>query len=752
MTEMGTHHWPAETGAAKAEPALHERPLWWLLLLIVSFVVFVPSLRGGFIWDDDRYVSANRNLENIDGLIRIWTAIGPEAGGTQQYYPLTHTTFWVENQLWGKTPIGYRIVNLILHGVSAILIWEILRRLAVPGAFVVSLVFAVHPIQVESVAWISERKNTLSLMLMLAFAFVYLVYAGVIRSSLGLKFASLLDDQTAGGQPQGNGAADIGRGQKWTLALAAMLFMLALLSKTVACVAPAMLLMVLWWKRRLSPSTGMPLLLLLVPGLAAAALTGFIERKYVGAVGSDFDLGVVDRLSVAGSVTWFYVKQMLMPIQMSFLYTRWDPQPWMSLGLALAMAVAVVLFVMQRRIGRGPVVGWLIFLAGIAPAMGFANVFPMRYSWAADHFAYVGSVGLIGLVVAAVASAVPVAKTRTAGMLAGIVVTALGAHSWIHSHNFVSSADLFLDTLVKTPTAWMAHHNYGLEQVRLGTEALRLAEAYEAEAKRLPGGALRDRTLEGASEARQEFRAKYDRAKEAALKTIELRPSHAGAYHTLAIISLSEGDRPGAVAKLRKSTELWRTARDRYPQTYELLGKMLEEDGDTEGAIEALRGAIGAENPPYTQRSTGSRITLAKILMRQKQLQEAERYLVDAVQINLQAERRAIAEGRQSPPLAEPLVLLADVQERQGKITDALNSIVQGARLDQANVSIQISVAVLYGKAGNLKLAGDILEDVVRANPANEEAKQLLERLRIALSHAAARQRATTAPTTVPGR
>jgi tetratricopeptide (TPR) repeat protein len=760
MTSQPTspsHHWPATDGpVVSTDPGQSERPLWWLLIILLTFVVYVPSLRGGFLWDDDRHVSTNRNIESVEGLVRSWTRIGPESGGTQQYYPITHTSFWIENQLWGKTPIGYRVTNILLHGISAILLWELLRRLSVPGSYVIALVFAVHPIQVESVAWISERKNTLSLALMLAFAFVYLVYSGVIRSSLGTRFASLLDDKTVddksdvGGKARSaagaNSAdaigADLGRHAPWCLALAVALFALALLSKTVSVVAPAILLMVLWWKRSLSLKTAVPLLLLLIPGLAAAALTGYIERRYVGATGQDFDLTVLDRLALAGSVTWFYVKQMLLPLQMAFLYPRWELATWMAAGLAAAGAVAVILFAAQSKIGRGPVVAWLVFLAGIAPAMGFANVFPMRYSWTADHFAYIGSIGLISLVVVAVARLLP-PMGQLRGILAAAVIALLGAHTWIHSHNFVSSADLFLDTLTKTPTAWMAHHNYSLEQIRLGTEALRLAEKYEAETARLPDGELKAKVAAGATEARTEFRAKYDRAKQAALTTIELRPNHAGAYHTLALISLSEGDRPGAVAHLRKSTTLWESARDRYPPTYELLAKMLQEDGDIPAAIEAFRGAIAAENPPYTPRSAASRLSLARILIRQNDLAEAERLLAEAVVINYNAERRAIAENRQSPTLAVPLVLLAEVMERQQRDPDALQMMHRAVKLDTTNVDIQISFAILLGKTGNLVAAGNILTEIVEKNPDNQEARAFLDKLKAAA-------RPTTAPTTAP--
>src|SRR5262249_51422 len=144
----------------------------WAMVALVfaaTVLVYLPAMRAEFIWNDIDYVTAPA-LQSAAGLKRIWV----EVGATEQYYPLLHTAFWVEHMLWGDTPLGYHLVNVLLHAGAACLFAAVLRRLAVPGAWLAALLFALHPICVESVAWISEQKNTLSLVFYLGAALAWL--------------------------------------------------------------------------------------------------------------------------------------------------------------------------------------------------------------------------------------------------------------------------------------------------------------------------------------------------------------------------------------------------------------------------------------------------------------------------------------------------------------------------------------------------------------------------------------------------
>src|SRR5208282_2295026 len=192
----------------KAKPLF--RSAWakvWLpgLLLAVSvFVAYQPILRGGFIWDDDSYVTNNRTLHDFDGLKHIWF----DTTSTPQYYPLVYTTFWLEYHTWKLNPVGYHVVNVLLHALGSILLWRVLKRLELPGAWLAAAIFALHPVNVESVAWITERKNVLSAVFFFAAAWAYLRFVGESESRKS-------------------------RWCWWFVAL--LLFVCALLSKTVAC-------------------------------------------------------------------------------------------------------------------------------------------------------------------------------------------------------------------------------------------------------------------------------------------------------------------------------------------------------------------------------------------------------------------------------------------------------------------------------------------------------------------------------------
>ena len=145
----------------------------WLLgalLCGLPFVVYFPSLRGAYVLDDDIYVTQNRTLRSVDGLRRIWFEIGAEP----DYYTVVYSTFWVEYHLWGLAPLGYHLVNISLHSLGVLLLWRLLVRLRVPGGWFATAIFAVHPVCVESIAWITERKNTLSLFFALASMLCYL--------------------------------------------------------------------------------------------------------------------------------------------------------------------------------------------------------------------------------------------------------------------------------------------------------------------------------------------------------------------------------------------------------------------------------------------------------------------------------------------------------------------------------------------------------------------------------------------------
>jgi hypothetical protein len=286
-----------------------------IAIVVLTLIAYWPVFGAGFIWDDDSYVTDNALVQSVDGLGKIWI---PRQ--TPQYYPAVFTTFWIEHQLWGLNPLGYHIVNVLLHALNAILVWRLCVFLKIPGAWLIAAVFAVHPINVESVAWITERKNVLSGAFYLAAAISY------------LKFDDERDTRHAAGVA-------------WrSYALSLVLFVLALLSKTVTCSLPAaLILMMLWQRKRITIARVLPLIPLFVVGLILALNTAGIEREHVGADGPNFAFSMADRMLIASRGLLFYPWKIFWPHPLMFIYPRWviNDASWVSYWpMAIVLIVA----------------------------------------------------------------------------------------------------------------------------------------------------------------------------------------------------------------------------------------------------------------------------------------------------------------------------------------------------------------------------------------------------------------------------
>ncbi len=349
-------------GARPAAPTIPAREGWrpWLIaaaLLVATLAAYQPAWNGGMLWDDDKHVTSPE-LRSPDALPRIWF----DVGATQQYYPVVHSAFWIQHRLWGDATTGYHIVNVVLHVLSALLLFLILRQLAIPGALLAAAVFALHPVHVESVAWITELKNTLSGVFCLLAALAYLRYDRNRNAS--------------------------------TYAISFGLFVLALLSKSVTATLSGALLVVLWWQRgRLGWRRDVvPLLPFMGVGAASGLFTAWVERTHIGAEGPEFSLTLVERALIAGRAIWFYLAKLLWPIDLVFIYPRWQVsqgEAWQYLYPAGVVVLLATLWLLRKR-SRAPIAALLIFAGTLFPVLGFFNVFPFRYSFVADHFQYPG--------------------------------------------------------------------------------------------------------------------------------------------------------------------------------------------------------------------------------------------------------------------------------------------------------------------------------------------------------------------------
>lgn len=394
-----------------------------IALTMACLLAYFPALRGEFLWDDDRHVSQNKALRTADGLRRIWFV--PRT--TPQYYPLTHTTFWIEWHLWGDRTLGYHIVNVLLHATNALLLWRLLKVLNVPGAWAAAMLFALHPIQVETVAWISERKNLLSMTFFLSALIAW--WRGVDRERPAWLFAAFF------------------------------LFVLALLAKTVACSMPAVALIMLWWKRgRIRMRDVVPLLPFFIVGVGLAILTGRTERDYVGAAGPDWQFSPMQRIVIAGRAVWFYAAKLLWPARLTFSYSKWEvssSELWQYSFTVAAIALLASLWFLRKRLGRAPLAASLIFGGVLVPALGFVNTYPMRYSFVADHFQYTAGTALLTLIVGALFQL----QRHAAAVASFALALVLATQTWQQAHVYQGPETLWRDIVMKNPRSWMARNN-----------------------------------------------------------------------------------------------------------------------------------------------------------------------------------------------------------------------------------------------------------------------------------------------------
>ncbi len=572
---------PASTpDVATAAPEPGRWPVGAMLALffVAALVAYFPALKGDFLWDDAGHVT-NPALQSWSGLMRIWF----EPGTTQQYYPLLHSAFWFEHKLWGDAVLGYHVVNVLQHAAAATLFGLLLRRLAVPRAWFAAALFLLHPVCVESVAWISEQKNTLSLVFYLCAALAYLRF-------------------------------DAGRSPR-RYALATLLFACALLIKTVTASLPAALLVVMWWQR--GPSTGsgpraesrgrldwrrdvVPLLPWFALGAGSGLFTAHFERVLIGAQGADFALGFADRLVLAGRVFWFYLGKLAWPAELIFVYPRWsiDASVWWQWLFTLAGLALLGGLVWWQRRSRGPLAAALLFGGSLFPVLGFVNVYPFVFSYVADHFQYLASLAVFGLAGAGLSFLPRPTGTITAVLLA----TLFGVLTWNQAGMYRHNRVLYETTLQRNPDAWLAHHNL----------ATILLEAGRADAA-LPHI---ERTLALRPDYPEALNnlgnclTPLGRAREAIApleRAIQLQPKYAEAHNNLGVALMALGREEEGRSRFQAAVKL----NPGYATAHRNLGLALANTGRTTEALPHFKRTLALlPNDPEAHLQLGTALAL----------------------------------------------------------------------------------------------------------------------------------------------
>ncbi|HTT56181.1 MAG TPA: tetratricopeptide repeat protein [Opitutaceae bacterium] len=401
-------------------------------LVVATFLAYWPALHGGPLIDDADHIT-RPEWRSLAGLARLWFDIGI----TSQYFPLLHSTFWLEYHLWQDAVVGYHIANVLQHILCALLVVALARRLGLPGGWLAGFVFALHPVCVDSVAWISEQKNTLSTLFALAAACVYL-------------------DRRESGRAR----------RYW---LASGLFVLALLTKSItATLAPALVVIGWWqhgrvgWRRDVRPLV--PWMLI---GAAQGLFTVWYERVYAHARGASFDWSPVERGLIAGRAVVFYLRTLVWPADLVFIQPRWAVNAaagWQYVFPAAVVAFAVALAWLARR-RRGPLAAFLIYAGALFPTLGFLNLNWFNYSFVADHFQYLALPALIIPAAALLtvllrrwfAACAPV----VAAALGVVLAIGLGGLTWRQSGYYRDAETLYRRTLAGNPSCWLAHANLG---------------------------------------------------------------------------------------------------------------------------------------------------------------------------------------------------------------------------------------------------------------------------------------------------
>ena len=565
--ERATLRTAAEARASSSWlPARSQLAAGFALIAILVFVAYSPALRGEFLWDDDKYVSDNSLLTAPDGLQRIWLSTDQPS----QYVPLVYTSFRIEHAVWGLDTAGYHATNLVLHILNALLLWLVLLRLEIPGAWLAAAVFALHPVQVESVAWIAERKNVL-----MAF------FLG-LASLAWISFVERSRDE---------------RPARGAYAASAVLFVLALLSKATACTFPAAQVLILWLRReRLDRRRWAQIAPFALLALAMGLLTMWFERHVQNTRPDLLPLGVVDRLLVASRAIWFYIGKLLWPASLTFSYPMWridsaDAIAW--LWVLLCAAATGALWLGRARIGRGPFAAIAFFVATLLPTSGIILLWTFAYSYVADHYQYVACIGPIALVSAFGALAIRRlgrAGTVTGAAVAACLLAGLAALTWSQAHAYQGPEALWRDTLEKNPGSWMAHNNLGTllrAQGKVDEAILHYRLASEIEGG-IPGP--RSFSFYNLGNALGQ-KGDFAEAERAYRRALDLKPDDARTMNNLANVLLAAG-RPEDAAKW------YRLVLEEFPSWAPArvsLAEALRRTGAPDEALEQARAAIAAD-------------------------------------------------------------------------------------------------------------------------------------------------------------
>ena len=649
-------------------------------LVFMCCAVFAPLLDNSFIWDDDYYLTENLLLNNIDGLKRIWF----DLLATPQYYPLVFTSFWIEHKFWSLEPLGYHVDNVILHCINTVLLWRILAFLRVKGSWLAAAIFAIHPVQVESVAWITERKNLLSGF----FSFLSLYFF--------LKFYNP-------DKPH-NFNEDQNEERPWSIyGVSLFFFICALWSKTVASTLPAVILLIYWWKQN---SIRKKIFLLMVPyftlGIVFSIITIRLEKFRVGAIGPEWEFSFLDRFLIAGRALWFYIGKLVWPNPIIFTYPRWNIDDSILPQYIYPFTFLFLIFFLwhwREKIGKGPLTAILFFAGSLFPALGFFNVYPMRYSFVADHFQYLSCIGIIVIFSSGVDTITGNKKSLASFILLAALLTTLGKLTWNQGPVYKNELSLWKDTVKKNPNAWIAHNNIGAILFAEGKNEEAISH-YKMTIKLKPTHSKAYNNLGVALGAKGKTEEEIFHYKMA----IKFKPDYAEAHYNLGVALGAEGKTEEEIFHYKMAIKL----KPDFVLAHYNLGVALGAEGKIEEAISHYKMAIKI-NPDYAN----AHFNLGFALFSIKKNEEAISHFKMAIKIK--------------PDYADAYFHLGNALVTEGKYEEAISDYKIAVKLKPDFGYTHYNLGLVLLQEGKMKEAVHHFRETLRLRPDLIAAQQYLE-------------------------
>ncbi len=634
----------------------------WLLgafLAVVTFLAYTPALNGKFVWDDGSWTTDIPGLlQDFQGLCLMWA----EPTALQQYYPLAGTTFWIDYQLWKFWTLPYHVENILLHIAAVLLFWKLLQRLYLPGAWLAAAIFALHPVMVESVAWITERKNVLSLVFFLGALLAYARFCGYWVADA-----------------QANVVEPIKK--HWGAYLGAMvLFLGALLAKSTAFSLPAVILVIGWWKRgRLRWRADiLPLLPMFALAIGMSVLVAWLETNHVGAQGEEWNLSFAQRCLIAGHAVWFYLGNLLWPANLCFIYPRWDPvsNEWGQWLFPLgAVGLLALLWFARGRVGRGGIATALLFVGTLFPVLGFMNAYGMRYSFVWDHWVYLSSLPVIALVAALIAQLARCFQLPLLSCaIALLLLPTLWGLTWNQAKMYKDIETLWHVTIDRNPKAFIAYNNLGyilleddkaMESIPYFEKSLDLAPNYFEARNNLGDACMR---LGHLDEAIGWFK-----------ETIRLAPTYAEAHYNLGNALLKVGRNREAIAEFFEAIKL----NPGFAKADNNLGVALMRTGRGQQAMLFFQRAM-AIDPDYTDANNN----LANLLAVQGRRDEAMDQYRAVIQMD--------------PNYAEAYCELANLLTAATNTDEAVQLYQTAVQINPNYIEAHYNLAVLLAARGQL--------------------------------------------------